>query len=99
MYRICPPENSAHHADLAWQARLGDPFGHQSLMEKHEATSMTSESSLSERFARASVRRSYASSSRSGAVFEEAVEVAGDVAGKAAFDLSVGLPSAVRRAT
>ncbi len=37
------------------------------------------------------VRRSYASSSRCGATFKEAVKVSGDVAGKAAFDLSAGL--------
>ena len=37
------------------------------------------------------MRRSYASSSSCGPTFEEAVEVAGDVAGKAAFDLAAGL--------
>jgi len=37
------------------------------------------------------LRRSYASSSSRGRVFKEAIEVAGDVAGKAAFDLSAGL--------
>ena len=36
-------------------------------------------------------RRSYASSSSCGPTFEEAVEVAGDVASQAAFDLSAGL--------
>jgi len=36
-------------------------------------------------------RRSYASSSRCDAAFEEAVEVAGDVASQAALDLSAGL--------
>src|SRR4051794_18757837 len=37
------------------------------------------------------MRRSYGSSSSCGPVFEEAVEVAGDVAGEAAFDLSARL--------
>ena len=36
-------------------------------------------------------RRSYASSSRGGSTFEQAVEVSGNVAGEAAFDLSAGL--------
>src|SRR4051812_17516845 len=38
------------------------------------------------------MRRSYASSSRSCPTFKYAVEVAGDVASQAAFDLAAGLP-------
>src|SRR3954447_4184774 len=71
---------------LSWRADQR-PFG-PSAVDRFTARPLRASLMVTQRD---DLRRSYASSSGWGSVLEQAVEVAGDVAGNAAFDLSAGL--------